>query len=686
MRLLRFPSSARAIGRGGASLRGRHAPVLIEGVPIRSPPRASLIAPTKDAGDFRAPTNQPGLSTHRKAGLLEMSAILRAVALLVCLSILLAVGPYDPVDAQAGPVEECQSGLNSESSPPPPGSGSDESLKCDAPPPEQSLPPAEDSDLGGFQAAAFNPSPTGKFNVGISSTFGATAIAGTLQVQDPRLRDGTDNYFTQRLRAVGCGTGRYVEVGWAEAAWNGPDQVVYVFDSQSSSWKFYPQYVLAPGQQLYVQVIKLSNEWWSTEIWWNDQWNRLWGANLSASQTCSNEAQAEINTRSVYGQINFPAVQFGNGDPNYYYGLGLKDAASGVDRVWNTTIPTTQVDNDGSTFYQLNMLNQYFRFRAQSNQPPAMNSSVSPRTGTVSTSFCTTISLNDPDGDQTVGEVGYWGDGYSDGGAQACHTYSAPGDYEIELQGWDLRNNLTTQVHHIRVCRVKLEDECEPRTPPTNPNQGSLTEYGEETVEDSAAGPAARDIEEAVVSAGTALGLQQVEDLTADQLDAVMKLADDTLLSPFQEAAGDQVLQLLAATDYSDVLEDMNMWETAVCLGHWFDCIRARNAWSDAVDASKRRYPHLGCCENKKDAMRHCVWSALMTKRANNTFAREMGLAHEKSDRGPRKIRFDIYNNARGRAVGRAGENKSDRWIKDTCHSMAENGTLVVNINDSRLD
>lgn len=94
-----------------------------------------------------------------------------------------------------------------------------------------------------------------------------------------------------------------------------------------------------------------------------------------------------------------------------------------------------------------------------------------------------------------------------------------------------------------------------------------------------------------------------------------------------------------------------------VCAANPIDCARAVSARDDSFESANRAFPlkqsggkYTGI-NDENDAMRHCVWQALTTKRSNSGFAEAIGDAHESDggQRGTPGSQMDLGNNATGR-------------------------------------
>jgi len=189
----------------------------------------------------------------------------------------------------------------------------------------------------------------------------------------------------------------------------------------------------------------------------------------------------------------------------------------------------------------------------------------------------------------------------------------------------------------------------------------------------------------AVVVAAWQLGLGDAEELSDDEADAVRFLADEILINgvealteeAFRDGA-DLLFDGLEPLSNSDPYDSLNEDEKRVCRNQRWDCYRVRDTPPDAGTETAARFGANGH-NDRADAFRHCYWSALMTKRANVKFARDLATAHETgTDRQPQaEFDMDMHNNAEGREVGLLGENQTDDWLADVCINKITRGELV---------
>lgn len=212
---------------------------------------------------------------------------------------------------------------------------------------------------------------------------------------------------------------------------------------------------------------------------------------------------------------------------------------------------------------------------------------------------------------------------------------------------------------------------------------------------DSAMGTYAMMAMEAREQLGIATG---VDELSEAQHDAVRTLIDAMVLNGVESATSPTVGTVNSSIDVTvdtagalvafatcpptnvcsaDGWDKMNEKEKRICRNNPYDCKRAKDTVADSLQWAKRRYGRNGH-NDVSDAFRHCMWSALMTKRANSSFAKQMGDAHEYGDKNnPDDEEFmDLHNNSWGREAGRNGENHSDTWLANVCQHYQRNNTL----------
>ncbi len=148
----------------------------------------------------------------------------------------------------------------------------------------------------------------------------------------------------------------------------------------------------------------------------------------------------------------------------------------------------------------------------------------------------------------------------------------------------------------------------------------------------------------------------------------------------FEDLVDEMVLRNVEASDPTGPASaryEYNNDEIAVCFSEQYDCWRARNAHTDAKKWAVKKFGSGQSVNTRKDAYRHCMWSALMTVRANENFARKMGFAHEEHEQS-RAGRMDLHNNSVGRLVGKSNGDQTDTIKSNNCVAMAYSDRNLV--------
>ncbi|KAJ3037840.1 hypothetical protein HK097_003367 [Rhizophlyctis rosea] len=123
---------------------------------------------------------------------------------------------------------------------------------------------------------------------------------------------------------------------------------------------------------------------------------------------------------------------------------------------------------------------------------------------------------------------------------------------------------------------------------------------------------------------------------------------------------------------YTDIGE---IWGCVWAVGP-IDCKRAKTAASKATKAAEQLFP-TSLHNGKGDAFRHCYWNALMVHYIGAGQAKEVADAHENKGKQPKKEKeMDLYNNSKGRTIGKNTKGKGDSAAKTACKNAANNGTL----------
>ncbi len=152
-------------------------------------------------------------------------------------------------------------------------------------------------------------------------------------------------------------------------------------------------------------------------------------------------------------------------------------------------------------------------------------------------------------------------------------------------------------------------------------------------------------------------------------------------------------LGALPVTAISDTVDQYNPlqrigFETLlVCNANPYDCTRAGPAYFEANKISEEVYgENTPGGDNRKDALRHCVWIAQTTERANQSFAQDVGFAHEiDKPSGAAAAVMDHYNNQTGEHVGLRNEGDMP-GVNSTCIQYAADARIVPDPLDPNFD
>lgn len=106
----------------------------------------------------------------------------------------------------------------------------------------------------------------------------------------------------------------------------------------------------------------------------------------------------------------------------------------------------------------------------------------------------------------------------------------------------------------------------------------------------------------------------------------------------------------ISQTEY----DKLNFWEKLLCTGNPTQCGAMIAAGYLAGQWARDMTPELGAAEgdNKRDALRHTAWQALMAWQMGAEWARRWGDAHETSSESLEATCMDQWNNSVGRSIG----------------------------------
>lgn len=123
-----------------------------------------------------------------------------------------------------------------------------------------------------------------------------------------------------------------------------------------------------------------------------------------------------------------------------------------------------------------------------------------------------------------------------------------------------------------------------------------------------------------------------------------------------------------AAASNSNPYDDykaLNAAERRLVLRYFWQVNDVRKAAEYARTESERQFPALTGQDDPRDALRHSLWNASMTRRlASKDAAARWGTAHEELPNNPAQRKaMDLFNNERGRELTWAQRTTSGSWL-----------------------
>ncbi len=179
--------------------------------------------------------------------------------------------------------------------------------------------------------------PSGYHHLGANTGGEWGGISGRFSVVDGSVRPNTYDFVAGRFMAkrnTGKGNIAWLEAGWAETGWSGPGrQHIYTFNTNTKTWQFYPQYVLRPGDKVWLDLHADSEGVWSAWLWWGDRWNLLTAQQLPIGSAAVVEQYVEVHVDAGRpGRLDVPSVLVDN--------VRLRPAGGGEARFWREDVPT----------------------------------------------------------------------------------------------------------------------------------------------------------------------------------------------------------------------------------------------------------------------------------------------------------------------------------------------------------
>jgi hypothetical protein len=207
-----------------------------------------------------------------------------------------------------------------------------------------------------------NSTASGYHHLGAGTAGEWTGVYGRMSVVNSTVRANTYDFVAARFMAkqdMGGGRIAWLEAGWAETGWTGAGrQKIYTYHTNSRTWQFYDQYVLRPGDRIWIDVHTDSGGVWQAWLWWNNRWNLLTAQRLPIGGSGYVEQYVEVHVDSRRrGRVEVPPVTVDN--------VQLR-SAGGNDRYWRQDVPTLAADyaqQRGRTFC-LDWMTRYDTWRA----------------------------------------------------------------------------------------------------------------------------------------------------------------------------------------------------------------------------------------------------------------------------------------------------------------------------------
>jgi hypothetical protein len=202
--------------------------------------------------------------------------------------------------------------------------------------------------------------PSGYHHLGANTSGTWSGVSGRFSVVHGSVRPRSYDFVAGRFmvkRDLGAGSIAWLEAGWAETGWAGPGrQHIYTFNTNTHSWQFYDQYLLRPGDKIWLDIHSDTDGVWSAWLWWNNRWNLLTAQRLPIGSSAYVEQYVEVHVDdSRPTRVDVPTVTVDN--------VQLKPAGGGPQRFWRDDVPTLTGTGPGqqqrSGGFCLNWINPY---------------------------------------------------------------------------------------------------------------------------------------------------------------------------------------------------------------------------------------------------------------------------------------------------------------------------------------
>jgi hypothetical protein len=178
---------------------------------------------------------------------------------------------------------------------------------------------------------------SGYRHLGAGTADAWAGVSGQLTVSDPVVRTGTYDFVATRFmakRELAGGEVAWLEAGWAETGWSGKGrQRIYTYDTNRRAWRFYDEFVLRPGDRVWLDLHADADGVWQAWLWWDDRWNLLSAEHLPIGPAAHIEQYVEVHVDADRpARVTVPPVAVD--------GVRLRPADGGRSRPWRDDIAT----------------------------------------------------------------------------------------------------------------------------------------------------------------------------------------------------------------------------------------------------------------------------------------------------------------------------------------------------------